>query len=771
VNKESLVSIVNNWIDDFYSIATFMPRLDGEQGSYIEDMKQRKEIKQLVKSVNDLMHNNSDVCIQYRNQFVAFSYLWEKDRIKTFEEFLGGTAAHNNPSVIINTPMQSFDEQIEYYKKVAVQINELPNSDNVGWLKVDSRPIKNELIRLCDAWKSMYSSYLVDQVTATLTDLYSFMESVDNGIATKVEPGDVESLKKVLGYIKDMRLRHGTTVGASSSSNADDQQASQASSNNASNKPRNKFEQMQDIVQLLTKHDTQLVDNFQKNLDHGPEMWNVLYAKTLTKREELSPLQDAEAMKMKTQMLSFLDHVQEFNRNFNDMDAFQWKPGVKKAYVALDIWQKRLTDMEKEAAHYRLLQQLFELSPMEFKQLKTCREEIVMLKTLWDMSSHVLALFADWMKTSFKRVDVDTLVEETKLLKKVIGAFNANMKAWDSYTGLFNTVNNMLTSLPLVQDLRSPAMRTRHWDQLLEETHKKGTADPEDDKFSLEQLLALGLHNYVDTVRGIVDKASKELGIESNLSKIETTWENLVFRFKEHDELKCVILDTVEDIIEVLEDNLVKLQNMSSMRYIEHFIERLTKWQSTLATVESVTSLWIEVQKTWANLYPIFVLSEDIRQQLPEDSRRFEGADKRWRAMMNVAKNVTKVTEACTEDTIKKKLDTSDGMNEMLTSMMEDLEKCQKSLADYLETKRRAFPRFYFVAPKDLVDILSKGSFPKQVMRHMSKLVEAINTLTFEDDTNVALSMISQEEEVVEFTSPYECKGAVENWLNGLLDT
>ncbi|KAL0479463.1 dynein beta chain [Acrasis kona] len=768
--NESLVSIVNNWIDDFYSIATFVPRLDGEQGSYIEDMKKRKEIKDLVKSVNDLMHNNSDVCIQYRNQFVAFSYLWDKDRTKTFDDFLGlNNKAADDPSVIINTPLLSFDEQIEYYKKVAIQINELPNSDNVGWLKVDSRPIKNELIRLCDAWKSMYTSYLTNQVTATLNDTWSFMESVDNGIAVTVEPGDVDSLKRVLAFIKDMRLRHGTTVGGVSQTNTEEGGAVN-NTNNAPNK-LNKFEQMQDIVQLLAKHDVQLAENFQKNLDHGPEMWNVLYAKTLTKREELSPLQDAEAMKMKTQMLSFLDHVQLFNRNFSDMDAFQWKSGVKKAYAALDIWQKRLSDMEKEAVHFRLLQQLFELSPMEFKQLKTCREEIIMLKTLWDMSSHVLALFADWMKTSFKRVDVDTLVEETKLLKKIIGAFNANMKAWDSYTGLFNTVNNMLTSLPLVQDLRSPAMRTRHWDQLLEETHKKGTADPEDDSFSLEQLLALGLHNYVDVVRGIVDKASKELGIESNLSKIENTWENLVFRFKDHDELQCVILDTVEDIIEVLEDNLVKLQNMSSMRYIEHFIERLTKWQSTLATVESVTSLWIEVQKTWANLYPIFVLSEDIRQQLPEDSRRFEGADKRWRAMMNVAKNVTKVTEACTEDTIKNKLDTSEGMNEMLTSMMEDLEKCQKSLADYLETKRRAFPRFYFVAPKDLVDILSKGSFPKQVMRHMSKLVEAINTLSFEEDSNVALNMISQEEEVVEFTNAYECKGAVENWLNGLLDT
>lgn len=36
---------------------------------------------------------------------------------------------------------------------------------------------------------------------------------------------------------------------------------------------------------------------------------------------------------------------------------------------------------------------------------------------------------------------------------------------------------------------------------------------------------------------------------------------------------------------------------------------------------------------------------------------------------------------------------------------------------DYLETKRMAFPRFYFVAPADLLDILSKGSNPQAIVR------------------------------------------------------
>lgn len=42
---------------------------------------------------------------------------------------------------------------------------------------------------------------------------------------------------------------------------------------------------------------------------------------------------------------------------------------------------------------------------------------------------------------------------------------------------------------------------------------------------------------------------------------------------------------------------------------------------------------------------------------------------------------------------------------------------CEKALAEYLDTKRLAFPRFYFLSSSDLLDILSNGTAPQQVSR------------------------------------------------------
>ena len=51
-----------------------------------------------------------------------------------------------------------------------------------------------------------------------------------------------------------------------------------------------------------------------------------------------------------------------------------------------------------------------------------------------------------------------------------------------------------------------------------------------------------------------------------------------------------------------------------------------------------------------------------------------------------------------------------DGLFDALDDIQGRLSLCEKALAEYLDTKRLAFPRFYFVSSADLLDILSNGT-------------------------------------------------------------
>lgn len=44
------------------------------------------------------------------------------------------------------------------------------------------------------------------------------------------------------------------------------------------------------------------------------------------------------------------------------------------------------------------------------------------------------------------------------------------MRSWDTYTCLEATVKNMVTSLRAVGELQNPAIRERHWKQLMSST-------------------------------------------------------------------------------------------------------------------------------------------------------------------------------------------------------------------------------------------------------------------------------------------------------------
>jgi hypothetical protein len=85
--------------------------------------------------------------------------------------------------------------------------------------------------------------------------------------------------------------------------------------------------------------------------------------------------------------------------------------------------------------------------------------------------------------------------------------------------------------------------------------------------------------------------------------------------------------------------------------------------------------------------------------------QRFAGIDVDVKEVLAHVFRVKNAVGACEKE----------GMYKKLERMQSELEMCEKSLANYLEQKRRIFPRFYFVSTSDLLDILSNGNDPVKV--------------------------------------------------------
>uniref|UniRef100_A0A8C3LJW7 Dynein axonemal heavy chain 9 n=1 Tax=Chrysolophus pictus TaxID=9089 RepID=A0A8C3LJW7_CHRPC len=741
--NDGFYDMMESLLNDIYRISSLVPRLARHSGfPHYQDMADLADMR------HDLMSRVQAVmaaCCEHRSSFDRYSYLYGDDRKEFFRQFLlyghiltaAEIEAHAEDGVPETPPtLEQFREQIDSYEKIYEEVNRIePISVFHSWMKVDARPFKASLLNVAKRWSLLFKQHLIDHVTHSLTDLEEFIKVTDEGLSKKVEKGDYNGLVEIMGHLMAIKERQSVTDAM--------------------------FEPLKQTVELLKAYEQQLPEEVHKQLEELPEKWNNIKKQAIAVKQHVAPLQANEMAALRRSCAAFDAEQHRFRERFRKEAPFRFD--AEKPYQLLDAKNIEIKQMESAMTSIYESAALFEVMVPDYKQLKQCRKEMCLLKELWDMISVVNSSLEDWQTTKWVDINVENMDLECKKFARDIRNLDKEMRAWGAFTGLDSRVKNMLTALKAVAELQNPAIRERHWGQLMQVTGVKFVMDSDT---TLADLLKLCLHNYEDEVRGIVDKAVREMSMEKVLKELKLTWSNMEFQYEPHPRTNIPLLKSDEELIETLEDNQVQLQNLMTSKCIAFFLEEVSAWQRKLSTVDSVISLWFEVQRTWCHLESIFIGSEDIRMQLPDDSKRFEGIDVDFKELAYGARETPNVVEATNKP----------GLSQQLENIQSRLSLCEKALAEYLDRKRLAFPRFYFISSADLLDILSNGTNPQLVQGHLSKLFDNLAKMRFQLDseqkpTKIGLGMYSKEEEYVRFSEPCDCSGQVEVWLNHVLNS
>lgn len=86
----------------------------------------------------------------------------------------------------------------------------------------------------------------------------------------------------------------------------------------------------------------------------------------------------------------------------------------------------------------------------------------------------------------------------------------------------------------------------------------------------------------------------------------------------------------MDEIMQVLDDNSMNLQSMSASPFIGPFMAKVRKWENLLTFFSEIIEEWLATQRKWLYLEGIFV-GGDIREQLPDEARKFDDIDKAFR--------------------------------------------------------------------------------------------------------------------------------------------
>lgn len=308
--------------------------------------------------------------------------------------------------------------------------------------------------------------------------------------------------------------------------------------------------------------------------------------------------------------------------------------------------------MSPGAAALNEVEELYELPVSRFNETSQCRQQLRLLKTLWDFKSLVLFTFDNWKMALWSEINTEVLEDANKKIGgelKRIGDNNQIAKAWGVYKDVELLVRDMAITLPLINELHSPSMRPRHWKALAAVAGVK-SLDPTDAKFCLEDMLVLKLHTHVEETSEIVDTANKESKIEKKMEEIEAAWRQFTLDFVQHKDTDVKVPKASDEVLESLDAHQMELQFIVGMgKVMEFFRARVEVAQKNLGTVEEVLKEWLSVAKNWASLEAIFLASADIRAQLPDDTKRFEGIDQAFKELMKGAYRMAMrlVLDAC----------------------------------------------------------------------------------------------------------------------------
>lgn len=246
-----------------------------------------------------------------------------------------------------------------------------------------------------------------------------------------------------------------------------------------------------------------------------------------------------------------------------------------------------------------------------------------------------------------------------------------------------------------------------------------------------------------------------------DLEKLENDWRRIIFPVEHEEKVDSYILKDLEEIYTALDESLALINSVLGSRYVKPLREPAEQWKKNIMTLSDIVDQWIQCQKNWMYLENIYVRSADIKKAMVEETRRFEKVDAFFKQLMqntNKQPNCLKI--------VKQSMIQKPTLLQKLIHNNEELDYVQKRLEDYMETKRKAFPRFYFLSNDELIDILANSQNMDKVQGHLKTCFDNIVSVELQDEE--IKGMNSGEKEYVPFRKIVKARGQIELWMDQL---
>ncbi|XP_014066736.1 cytoplasmic dynein 1 heavy chain 1 isoform X2 [Salmo salar] len=386
------------------------------------------------------------------------------------------------------------------------------------------------------------------------------------------------------------------------------------------------------------------------------------------------------------------------------------------------------------------------------ERVQVALEELQDLKGVWSELSKV------WEQIDQAKEQPWVSVQPRKLRQSLDGLLNelknfpARLRQYASYEHVQRLLKSYMKINMLVIELKSEALKDRHWKQLMKRLHVNWVLS----ELTLGQIWDVDLQKNEMVVRDVLLVAQGEMALEEFLKQIREVWNAYELDLINYQN-KCRLIRGWDDLFNKVKEHINSVSAMKLSPYYKVFEEDAMSWEDKLNRIMALFDVWIDVQRRWVYLEGIFTGSADIKHLLPVETQRFSSISTEFLALM---KKVTKSPLVMDVLNIQ-------GVQRSLERLADLLGKIQKALGEYLERERSSFPRFYFVGDEDLLEIIGNSKNVAKLQKHFKKMFAGVSSILLNEENTVVLGISSREGEEIFYKTPVDLleHPKINDWL------
>ncbi|CAF1548071.1 unnamed protein product [Rotaria magnacalcarata] len=716
--------------------------LEAPDFTFYNDVRQHPDVASALKPVRSYVSGLVTHLNRILSQLLTYNDLWKSDKQK-----------YTNRFALKSRTYSDYDETMTVFSKINQTFDRFLINKNIYSLELCFKQFHQALKHHCKEWIHHYGQHLYLNMSNKLKEIDHVLKNLLQGLNHDADT--VPDLKFVLNIITQINQQQ-ESIG-------------------------HQIDEIVQSYQILGEHHFEYPQTERILMNTLSSRLEELVEQSRIVQHRLKPIRERFREIIQYDIDLFQRMIDELVEKFDNYGPYRIENDLDQIFLLVKQYEKDIDKIEQRKIEIINMMKLFHMSLISYPNLIRVQKEINGLNILFNLYEEFKRNKKLWSNILWSELHINDLIVNVDLFIKNFRRLSPNIKTTIVGHSVEKYLADFRSSLPIMVDLKNEALRERHWQQIIQETNID--IDLANSILTLENIFQMNLHQYHDTIQSILQTAMKELQIEKNLNDIQQQWDTMRFQIHKHyrhatgtnfQQERGFIITGVDDILQALEDSILLLNSIVSSRFVGIYLSQVEQWIQILSLISDVIKLWAIVQQKWMYLENIFIGSN---LQFGEDAKRFDTADKLYRKIMLETSRNSLVKDVCMHP----------GRYDELKSILMLIEKIQKNLNEYLNTKRQLFPRFYFLSDDELLSIIGSLN-PNHIQGYLQKLFDNIAALNFvqydkltafkhkqvdelihfnssDENSIYAIAMISLENEEMLFLNPIECNGKVEIWM------